>query len=121
MKVVRIGKLVLDFSFVLDLEMTFYIPSFFSRNFILVLRLLPLGYSFEFYKTCFCFFYNSSLVGNGIFCDGLSQICLQSNVSYNVMYDQVNDGIKYSAMIDIYLYYGIGDWDIFLQRELNSW
>ena len=40
-------SLVLDNGYVLDLERTFYIPSF-SRNLILVSRLVPLGYSFKF-------------------------------------------------------------------------
>ena len=43
-------------------------------------------------------FYKSSLIGNGILCDGLFQILLQSNVSYNVMHDQENVGIKCSVM-----------------------
>ena len=40
-------NLVLDNGYVLDLERTFYIPSFF-RNLISVSRLIPLGYSFKF-------------------------------------------------------------------------
>ena len=39
--------LVFDNGYVLDLERTFYIPSF-SRNLISVSRLVPLGYSFKF-------------------------------------------------------------------------
>ena len=40
-------SLVLDNGYVLDLERTFYIPSF-SRNLILVLRLVLFGYFFKF-------------------------------------------------------------------------
>ena len=39
-------NLVLDNVYVLDLERTFYMPSF-SRNLIQVSRLVPLGYSFK--------------------------------------------------------------------------
>ena len=41
-------SLVLDNGYVLDLERTFYIPSF-SRILISVSRLVPLGYSFKFF------------------------------------------------------------------------
>ena len=92
MEAVETCRLVLDSGFVLDLEKTFYIPSF-SRNLISVSRLIPLGYSFEFYETFFCLFYKLSLIGNDTLCDGLFQILLKSNVSYNVMHDLENVGI----------------------------
>jgi len=41
-------RLILNSHFVLDLEKTFYIPSF-SRNLISVSRLLSLGYFFNFF------------------------------------------------------------------------
>ena len=90
-------RLVLDSGFVLDLEKTFYIPSF-TRNLISHSWFVSLGYSFEFYETFFLLFYKSSLIGNDILCDGLFQILLQSNASYNVMHDQENVGIKSSVM-----------------------
>ena len=43
---IGIYNLVLDNVYVLDLDRTFYIPSF-SRNLILVSRLVPLRYSFK--------------------------------------------------------------------------
>ena len=44
--------LTLDGGFVLELQMTFYVPNF-SRNLILVSRLVPFGYSFHFSETSF--------------------------------------------------------------------
>ena len=41
--------LTLDSGFVLELQMTFYVPSF-PRNFISVYKLVPFGYSFHFQK-----------------------------------------------------------------------
>ena len=41
-------SLVLSSGFNLNLEKTFYVPSF-SRNLISVSRIVPLGYSFSFY------------------------------------------------------------------------
>lgn len=61
-KPVKICRLVLYSDFVLDLEKTFYIPNF-SENLILVSRLIPLEYSFEFYEICFCLFYKSTFIG----------------------------------------------------------
>ena len=49
-------------------------------------------------KQIFCLFYKSSLIGSGTLYDGLFQILLQSNVSYNAMHDQENVGIKCSVM-----------------------
>ena len=84
-------SLVLSSGFILNLEMTFYIPSF-SRNLISVSRLVPLGYSFNFSETCFSLFYKSDLVGNGTLSDGLFFIHLQNDTSYNVMH--VHTGTK---------------------------
>ena len=42
----------LDGGFVLELQRTFYVPSF-SRNLILVSKLVPFGYSFHFLETPF--------------------------------------------------------------------
>ena len=71
-------SLVLDNGYVLDLEMTFYIPSF-SRNLISVSRLVPLGYSFKFSDCTFNLFCKSELIGKGIFSNGLFSINLQYN------------------------------------------
>ena len=68
-------RLVLHSGFVLDLEKTFYIPSF-SRNLISVSRLVLSGYSFNFSETAVDLFYKSKLVGNGTMSDNLFQINL---------------------------------------------
>ena len=72
-------SLVLDNGCVLDLERIFYIPSF-SRNLILVSRLVPLGYSFKFSDYTFSLFCKSELIGNGVLSNGLFFINLQYNV-----------------------------------------
>ena len=71
-------SLVPDNGYVLDLERTFYIPSF-SRNLISVSRLVPLGYSFKFSDGTFGLFCKSKLFGKGILSNGLFSINLQYN------------------------------------------
>ena len=71
-------RLVLDNGYVLDLERTFYIPSF-SRNLISISRLVPLGCSFKFSDCTFSLFCKSKLIGKGILANGLFSINLQYN------------------------------------------
>ena len=68
-------SLVLDNDYVLDLERTFYIPSF-SRNLILVSRLVPLGYSYKFSDCTLDLFCKFELIGKGILSNGLFSINL---------------------------------------------
>ena len=82
--------LVLSSGFVFNLENTFYIPSF-SRNLILVSRLVLFGYSFNFSKTSFSLFYKYDLVRNYTLCDGHFSINLQ-DATHNVMH--VHIGVK---------------------------
>ena len=70
-------SLVLDNGYVLDLERTFYIPSF-SRNLISISRLEPLGYSFKFSYYTFSSFCKSKLFGNCILSNGLFSINLKT-------------------------------------------
>ena len=72
-------SVVLDNGYVLDLERTFYIPSF-SRNLISVSRLVALGYSFKFSYSTFSLFCKSELIGKGILSNGLFSINLQYDV-----------------------------------------
>jgi len=83
--------LTLSSGFVLELEKTFYVPSF-SRNLISVSRLVPFGYSFNFSEKTFSLFYRSDYVGNGILSNGLYCINLQNNVTYDSMH--VHTGTK---------------------------
>ena len=83
--------------FLLELENTFYVPSF-SRNLISVSRLVPFGYSFNFSEIYFNLFYKSDCVGNGILFDGLYCINLQNNVIYDSMH--VNTGTKRCVIND---------------------
>ena len=81
--------LTLDGGFVLELQMTFYVPNF-SRNLILVSRLVPFGYSFHFSKTSFNLTYKSDFVGNDILFDGLYRIFLQNDTTYNSLHVQTS-------------------------------
>ena len=71
-------SLVLDNGYVLDLERTFYTPSF-SRNLLSVSRLVPLGYSHKFSNCTFSLFCKFELIGKGILSNGLFSINLQYN------------------------------------------
>ncbi|KAL5827481.1 hypothetical protein ACOSQ4_019278 [Xanthoceras sorbifolium] len=79
--------LTLSSGFVLELDKTFYVPSF-SRKLISVSRLVPFGYSFNFSETSFSLFYKSDCIGNGTLSDGLYCINLQNNAAYNTMHVQ---------------------------------
>ena len=83
--------LTLDGGFVLELQMTFYVPSF-PRNFISVYKLVPFGYSFHFSETSFSLTYKFDCVGNGILSDNLYLIFLQNDTTYNSLH--VQTGIK---------------------------
>ena len=84
-------NLVLSSGFVLNLEKTFYVPSFF-RNLISVSRVVPWGYSFSFSEKSFSLFYKSNLVGNGTLSTGLFSINLQNDTTNNTMH--VHTGTK---------------------------
>ena len=77
-------NLVLSSGFSLKLKKTFYIPSF-SKNLILVSRLVPLGYSFNFLDTSFNLYYKSGILGNGALPDGLFSLNLQNDATYNAI------------------------------------
>ncbi|KAL5823734.1 hypothetical protein ACOSQ4_021634 [Xanthoceras sorbifolium] len=79
--------LTLSSGFVLELDKTFYVPSF-SRKLISVSRLVPFGYSFNFSEASFSLFYKSDCIGNGTLSDGLYCINLQNNATYNTMHVQ---------------------------------
>ena len=64
----------------------------FSRNLILVSKLVPFGYSFHFSETSFNLIYKSNCVGNGILSDGLYGIFLQNDTTHNSLH--VQTGIK---------------------------
>ena len=94
-EVVGTCNLVLSSGFILNLEKTFYVPSF-SKNLILVSRVVLLGYSFSFYETSFSLFYKSNLVGNGTLSYGLFSINLQNDTTNNTMH--VHTGTKRCVM-----------------------
>ena len=84
-------SLVLSSGFILNLEKTFYIPSF-SRSLISVSRVVPLGYFFSSYETSLSLFYKFNFFGNGTLFDGLFFINLQNDTTNNTMH--VHTGTK---------------------------
>ena len=79
-EVVGTYRLVLRSGFVLNLEKTFFVPSF-SRNLISVSRLLPYGFSFKFVGISFHLIKDNIVVGDGILDNGLFKLNL--NPSFN--------------------------------------
>ena len=88
-------SLVLSSGFILELEKTFYIPSF-SRNLISISRLVPLGFSFNFTDSGFSISNKSKVIGYGALSDGLFHIQLHNDVTYNSMH--VTAGLKRCVM-----------------------
>ena len=88
-------SLVLSSGFILELEKTFYVPSF-SRNLISISRLVPLGFSFSFSDSSFSLSNKSKVIGYGTLSDGLFHIQLQNDFTYNSMH--VTVGLKKCVM-----------------------
>ena len=88
-------SLVLSSGFILELEKTFYIPSF-SRNLISISRLVPLEFSFNFTDSGFSISNKSKVIGYGALSDGLFHIQLHNDVTYNSMH--VTAGLKRCVM-----------------------
>ena len=88
-------SLVLSSSFILELEKTFYVPSF-SRNLISISRLVPLGFSLNFTDSGFSLSNKSKVIGYGALSDGLFHIQLHNDVTYNFMH--VTAGLKRCVM-----------------------
>ena len=84
-------SLVLSSGFILELEKTFYVPSF-SRNLISISRLVPLGFSFNFTDSGFSLSNKSKVIGYSALSYGLFHIQLHNNVTYNSMH--VTAGLK---------------------------
>nr|KYP35822.1 Retrovirus-related Pol polyprotein from transposon TNT 1-94 [Cajanus cajan] len=63
-------NLVLSSGFILNLEKTFYVPSF-SKNLISISQLAPLGFSFKFMDSGFTLLNKSKVIGFGELRDGL--------------------------------------------------
>ena len=87
--------LVLSGGFILELEKTFYVPSF-SRNLISISRLVPLGFSFSFSYSSFSLSNKFKVIGYGTLSDGLFHIQLQNDITYNSMH--VTAGLKICVM-----------------------
>ena len=88
-------SLVLSSGFILELEKTFYVPSF-SRKLISISRLVPLGFSFSFSNYGSSLSNKSKVISYGTFYDGLFHIQLQNDITYNFMH--VTTGLKRCVM-----------------------
>ena len=88
-------SLVLTSGFILELEKTFYVPSFF-RNLISISRLVPLGFSFSFPDSGFSLSNKSKVIGYGTLSDKAFHIQLQNDFTYNSMH--VTAGLKRCVM-----------------------
>ena len=78
-------SLVLTSGFILELEKTFYVPSF-SKNLISISRLAPLGFSFNFIDSGFSISNKSKVIDYGALSNGLFLIQLHNDVTYNSMH-----------------------------------
>ena len=88
-------SLVLSSCFILELEKTFYFPSF-SRYLISISRLVPLRFSFNFTDSGFIISNKSKVICYGALSDGLFHIRLHNDVTYNSMH--VTTGLKRCVM-----------------------
>ena len=73
--------LILNFGFVLDLEDTFYVPSFF-RNLISIFKLTNIGFGFHFENSIVNLIWNKGIIGIGLMLDGLDKLDLNLNFEY---------------------------------------
>ena len=78
-------SLVLSSGFILELEKTFYVPSF-SRNLISISGLVPLGFSFNITDSGFSLSNKSKVIGYSALSDGLFHFQLHNDVTYNSMH-----------------------------------
>ena len=77
--------------FILQLEKTFYVSSFY-RKLILVSTLIPFGIFYNFSDTGFNFLIKSEVIRLGTFYDGLYSVQLEDNNAYNSL--SLTVGIK---------------------------
>ena len=84
-------NLVLSSGFILELEKIFYVPSF-TTNLISILRLVPLGFSFNFTDSGFNISNKSKVIGYDALFDGPFHIHLHNDVTYDSMH--VTAGLK---------------------------
>jgi len=90
-------RLILRFGFVLDFEITFYVPSF-SKNLISVSRLVLYGFSFNFVGTSLHLLKDNVILGDDILNDGLFRLYLNPFLYYSLMTMHDNIGIKCSVI-----------------------
>ena len=100
-KAVGTYRLVLRFGFVLDLEITFFVPSF-SRNLISVSRLLPYGFTFKFISISFHFIKDNIIVGDGILDNCLFKLYLNPSLNHSLTTVHGNVGIKSGVINEKY-------------------
>ena len=79
--------LKLSSSFVLQLEKTFYVPSF-SKNLFSISAFIPLGISCNFKDTGFTLLIKSEVIDYGILCDGLYLVQIIVGIKRSVMNEE---------------------------------
>ena len=92
-EVIETYKLILKSDFVLDLERTFFVPSF-SKNLISVSRLLPYGFTFKFISISFHFIKDNIIVGDGILDNCLFKLYLNPSLNHSLTTVHGNVDIK---------------------------
>ena len=92
-------RLILDNGHHLDLIDTFYVPSV-SRNLVSLLKLDVSRFTFKFGHGCFSLCKNNSIIGSGIFYDGLYKLKLDDNFVESLLNVFHNVGIKRSMLND---------------------
>ena len=92
MEAIRTCRLVLRTGYVLNLERTFYVPSF-SKNHISISRLLPYGFSFNFVGTSFHSIKDNVIIGGGTLDNGLFKLDLNLNLNRSLTTMHGNFGI----------------------------
>ena len=77
----RYFRLILRSGYILDLENTFYIPSF-NKSLISITKLAPLGYDFNFSKMIFFVSQNNIEIRYGDLDSGLDNLNLNPNCNF---------------------------------------
>ena len=99
MEAIRTCKLVLRAGYILNLERTFYAPSF-SGNLISISRLLSYGFSFNFVGTSFPLVKDNVIIGGNYVDNGLFKLDLNLNLNpnHNLTTMHGNIGIKHGVI-----------------------
>ena len=93
MEAIGTYRLVLRIDYVLNLQRTFYVPSF-SKNLISISRFLPYGFSFKFVGTSFHLVKDNVIIGGGTLDNDLFKLDLNLNLNHSLTTMHENACIK---------------------------